>query len=119
MTVKPLALLLALSSPWACVAETRAFAGGDLIELRPSDEAGVQFEVFYNNGMSMSSQPGTFLLEMNGVQVRVEITIGGMDRNQMETIQVEVLDDGLIAVPAEADVVDGETATIRVMLPMM
>lgn len=112
-------LLLAIATPLSCYAETRAMAGSDLIELRPSTEVGVEFEVFYNNGINQGSSPGTFLLEMNGVQVRVTITVNGMDRNQTETIAVEVLDDGLIAFPSEQDVPDGETATIRVMLPMM
>lgn len=108
------AVLVALSGPVA--AETLIQSGGDTIEIREAE--GVAAEVVYNNGESQNSKSGKFELEVAGVVVDVEIRVNDPGKENMETVLVVPRDSGLIAIPPEADIPDGESVTVQIMLPM-
>lgn len=87
----------------------------DILTIRQGEPF---IEVYYSNSASQSSmnisgQP----LELNGVRVMVFIQLGKGD-NGAERIIVKPDDDGLIAVPAVADVLDGDDIVITIMPPM-
>jgi len=89
-------------------------AGTDTIEIREAE--GVAAEVVYNNGQSQGSDPGHYRLEVNGVVVWAEIRFA--QGSSREEILVTPEDPGLLAIPPEAEVEDGEFVIIQIMEPM-
>ena len=99
---------------------TPAFADGyelskDILEMR---EGNPWPEVYYKNDVSQNSLPVVGqTLELNGIEVQVWIQLSA-GPNGEERITVKPTDSQLIAIPAEADVLDGEDITIIIMPPM-
>ena len=72
--------------------------------------------VTYSNSALRNSLNVTQIMQVNDISAEVEIDVGGGDGSD-EMFIVRPL-DGFIAVPDRVSVPDGETAVIRVMLPM-
>jgi len=72
--------------------------------------------VTYSNSALRNSLNVTQTMQVNDIRAEVEINVGGGDGSD-ELLIVRPL-DGFIAVPDRVSVPDGESATIRVMLPM-
>lgn len=100
------ALLLA-----GTAAQAEVFSrSSDTLELRQGDPWP---EVYYSNHAGKQSTQGWQTLQMDGLVVRVHIQVG-----EAETITVVPVDDQVVAIPPEADVMDGDDITIVLMPPM-
>lgn len=104
--------VLGLLSASQGYADTVARQGGDIIEIRKSSE-GHKAEVYYSNSRDQNSGGGLAVLEWEGIVVEVYVQVLGDER-----VTVRPMDPNLIAVPAEADVPDGDGIVIQIMLPM-
>lgn len=89
-------------------------AGGDTLELRDSEEGNVA-ELFYENTGGQQSKPGLYILEHNGVTIRVFLSLEGTGE---ERIQIEDVEDEHVAFPPEIAIPDGATTVIQIMRPM-
>lgn len=91
-------------------------AGGDTILIREAE--GVAAEVVYSNSLLQNSVPGTYTVDIAGVVVDVTLEIGGARVGSKETVHIVPRDSGLIAIPAEVSVSDGEMAVVQIMTPL-
>lgn len=90
-----------------------AFGGGDSITMTmvTSDEA----TVTYSNNRNQNSFPGNQIMQIGNVLVHVWVSMPqGTDS---ESFRVEVL-SGHVAIEPERFVPDGDSATVRIVLPM-
>lgn len=108
--------VLGLLTAFGAAADSLVQAGSDTIEIREAE--GVAAEVVYNNGFNTLSRSGTYTVEISGVVVDVRIQTNLPGHMNAETITVTPHDPGLIAVPVEIDVPDGESVVIQIMLPL-
>lgn len=95
---------------WSAV----VMAGGDTLELRDSTEGHVA-ELFYENTGGQRSAPGIYVLEHNGLTIRVWLSLEGTGE---ERIVVEDADGQHVAFPPEIAIPDGTNTTVQIMRPM-
>lgn len=88
-------------------------AGGDVIEMRESETHFA--EVFYSNSPVQNSKIGEYRLSFAGTSVLVVIEFGS---GKAERVTVSPEDPSFVAVPADAEVEDGQSVVIQIMQPM-
>jgi hypothetical protein len=87
--------------------------GDDVLVIRDAGP-GRAIVVFLNHAAQCSRPSSTVLRSPAGIEVFVEITVGGRVDDFKERIEVRPLDGQLIAIPPEAAALDGETVLIVV-----
>ena len=111
--MNPLAALILAAS--ADITHLRA--GGDIIEIQPSDE-GHFAQVRYLNECDISgtgsTRIGTYLLRYQGVEITVIIAFGEGSAERITVIPAS----GMVALPEVADVPDGSDIIIQIAQAM-
>lgn len=111
--------LLLLVAPLAATAATEEFppeitnlkGGGDSLKIEMATEH--EARLWYWNDRGMSSMAGTFTVQIGGIVVDVIVRISVDAKNRERAI---VLPRGpYIALPPEADVLDGEGFEFRIV----
>ena len=91
------------------------FNGGDWLEVRRVTEH--HYEIEYGNNGSETSKTGNSTVTVDGMTIGYSVTVGGADVGGAEIIHITA-PDGWVAIPADANVPDGQTLTID-LLPAM
>lgn len=115
--MKPLAAFLMLLSGQAAADSYPSALDlhGDTIQIAKGDGSAVAVVTYYNS-ISQVSKTDRHTLEIEGVIVDVWIRL--LKDDARERVTVAPRDPGLVAYPSERDVIDGEEATIEIMVPM-
>lgn len=91
-------------------------SGSDTIEIRASQTHFA--EVVYSNGITQNSNNLRQIMAFDDLEVIVVIEVNPSGTKGRERITVEPVDSAFVAVPASAEVEDGESIVIQIMQPM-
>ena len=86
----------------------------DSISIR-DEGMGVAVVTYYNSVESCSQEFSTTLTSEAGVEVKVQISIGGEEDDYREIINLTPLTDGMMAYPPDGKLLDGETQEFYIM----
>lgn len=109
-----LAAILALCATSATAQGYPEHGGADTLDIEAEGTAAA-LVTYYNSDLH-NSMNATQIIKVDGITVEVQIVVGG-GAGSDELFMVRPF-DGYIAVPDQVSVPDGESAVIRVMLPM-